>query len=450
MQLRDYQLEDVGLLLKRGAAGIFNEQRTGKTPTSIIAMQRKGVQRLLIVSPASMVYKWQEEYKTWTDKNAYVITSAKEFNTKDIDLNVDCIVINYENLRDNGKRDGCYAKLLKKYKPDGLIVDEAHRCKNRNSNNFLALKRFRRVPHRLYLTGTPAPNVPWEIWTLLNLIEPSVYTSYWNFIDEYFTKEINWAHPDHAEEPVDYRPGMKEQLQNILSELSIMRKRADVMPWLPKEEAPTIIKLPCTPSQTKYLKQLEDTFETEHVVTQSVLERLIRVRQICAAPAILRLRGSSPKLDWLKQYVTDYPEKSIVVFSNSKKFIMLVKDVVQCCVIVGDTNKAMREKNIRDFQSGVAKVIVIQTQAGKEGLTLDQADVTIFLDTFPPAADYLQAKDRMVSTSPDRVKPKEIIHLMMSGTYDEELYKLVEHNVGVTDVLNNYINYINERRNKNG
>ena len=44
MELRDYQEEDVNYLLGRASAGIFNEQRTGKTPTSLTVMKRKNTE----------------------------------------------------------------------------------------------------------------------------------------------------------------------------------------------------------------------------------------------------------------------------------------------------------------------------------------------------------------------------------------------------------------------
>jgi SNF2 family DNA or RNA helicase len=450
MELREYQKQDVQKLLTQPAMGVFNEQRTGKTPTSIMTMEQRGVNRLLIVCPASLMYAWQTEYEKWTGKKARVITSAVQFNAGYVAYEAyPALIINYENLRNTKVTKGAWETILKKYKPDGLIVDEVHRCKDRNSANFNAVKKFLHVPYRLYLSGTPAPNKPWDIWTTLHLIRPNNYTSYWGFIHEFFIEETLFVGGRAISQPARFRDGMQEFLQQSLDCISIMRKRKEVMDWLPDMDEPVQIKLPCTDLQARYIKELETTFETEHINTQSVLEQLIRVRQICGAPAMLGLKGSSPKIDWIKQYIADYPEKSIILFSNSKRLVYLVKAYVKCAVISGDTPPKERQQHIVSFQNGTTRVIILQTQAGKEGLTLDTADVTIFLDTYPPAADYLQAKDRMVPTRPDRVKPQEIIHLMMKGTYDEHLYKLVAKGVSDTDVINDYIKYV-ERRKHNG
>ena len=95
-------------------------------------------------------------------------------------------------------------------------------------------------------------------------------------------------------------------------------------------------------------------------------------------------------------------------------------------------------------------MLLCQTQACKEGLTLDTADVSIFLDTYPPCADYLQARDRMIATTPERNKPKEIIHVMMQGTYDEKMYRLVDKNIDEASLINDYKKYIAERREADG
>src|SRR5690606_30612271 len=63
--LRPYQAEDVAILEHLKAGGIFNEPRTGKTPTSIVLMKRIGGAKNLVVSPASLVLNWIREIEKW-------------------------------------------------------------------------------------------------------------------------------------------------------------------------------------------------------------------------------------------------------------------------------------------------------------------------------------------------------------------------------------------------
>ena len=145
----------------------------------------------------------------------------------------------------------------------------------------------------------------------------------------------------------------------------------------------------------------------------------------------------------------DYPENQIIIFSNSRLYLCRLQEVLQEQYkverITGDITLKARMQAVDNFQTNKTQVLCIQTQAGKEGLTLDNADAAIFADTFPPAADYQQARDRIVATDPTHVKPKEIIHLMMKGTYDASLYDTVAHNIEFNDIVNDYKKYIKRR-----
>ena len=200
------------------------------------------------------------------------------------------------------------------------------------------------------------------------------------------------------------------------------------------------------------MRNLKEYFETSDevnnkVVTQGVLDRIVKYRQICNAPLTAGLHGESPKLSWIMEFLRDYPDKSVLIFSNSRKFLELLSS--ECSIydryhriIAGGTPPARRTEIQKDFQSKNCKIVLIQTQAGKEGLTLDAADATIFCDTYPPLADYLQAKDRMAPSKPDDTRARTIYRLMMEGTYDEELYRLIDSNEKATSIINNFINYI--------
>ena len=324
--------------------------------------------------------------------------------------------------------------------------------KDRKSLTAQRLQHFLNVPVRIALTGTPATNRPWDVWSILHWLFPNEYRSYWKFVNEYFEEEVIWVAGSPHRQPARFKRGMEYILQQRLDSKCVQHKRNEVMKWLPKEEEPTEVILPATQDQLKAIDSLINYFEYKDIVTQTVLDNLIRIRQICAAPKILGLKGKSPKLEWLKQYLKDYPDEQILVFSNSKKFLKLIGEEIKepHYVICGDITPKTRMEIVNKFQGGVVKVLLCQTQACKEGLTLDAADTSIFLDVYPPSADYLQAKDRMISTTKDRVKPKKLIHVMLQDTYDVQTYKLVKRNVDETAIINDYKHYIEERRNSNG
>ena len=117
-------------------------------------------------------------------------------------------------------------------------------------------------------------------------------------------------------------------------------------------------------------------------------------------------------------------------------------------MLIGSTTVAQRGKFIKDFQDKKFKVFLINIDAGKEALTLDAAETTIFTDKYPPIGSIEQAEDRFIASTEDKKnKAHKIIELMIENTFDEELYKLLEQRKAETDIINNYKKYL-ERSNK--
>lgn len=442
LKLRPYQKNDVAILKGKISHGIFSEQRTGKTVTALVASDIQGAEKTLIICPASMIYDWKDEFEKWLHKPCIVYDGQR--GDEWINEWTHGLVISYDSLKSTKAYTG-QAALIKKMKPDSVIVDEAHRLKGRTTARAKAVFKFNKVPYRLALTGTPAPNELHDIWAILHFLRPHYFSSYWKFVDEFFlTTQRDNRHGSTYKDVGPIYPEKKKELNSIVAALSIQHKRKDVMPWLPDEEPPKLIRLPTTKLQQKYLSELEEYYETEDIITYGELDRLIRYRQICNAPELLGLKGKSPKIEWLKKYIADYPDKPIIVFSKFKQMLYLIKKEIapSLSLYCGDTIKKNRQQLKNDFQSGKINILLIQTDAGKEGLTLDRAEAVIFVDVYPPASDFNQAKDRIVPTSKDKADiPKHVITLAMRDTYDEEIYMAVQHNLSVTDLVNDYKKY---------
>lgn len=447
MELRPYQRDAVERIKTEKILGIFSEQRTGKTPIACVSLLELGLDTVLIICPKSMVHTWKYEYEMWTNKPAQVLAKTTLVGTL---WEHGALIVNYEKLRGTTKKgQPLVAELIKSKRVQAIVLDEAHRINNRKKLTAVAMNKLRnRVAVRLALTGTPAGNKPWDVWNILHWLRPDVWSSYWDFVDQYFFKErLYISGREVSSNPIAFRTGYDIAMARELAKYSVQHKRMDIMPWI-READVMEVNLECVPAQRKAIDALAEFFEYKHIITKNILENLIRIRQVCASPKILDLPGRSPKIDWLLDYIDDYPEKSIICFSHSRKFIELIYNTLMetgyknVNVITGSIKPEQRYTSITNFQNGSCKILLNQTQATKEGLTLDNADVTIFLDTYPPLVDYEQAKDRMVAVTEDRVKPKEIIHLMMKDTYDTELFNLVQHNIGEADVINNYKKYI--------
>lgn len=433
--LREYQKEDVKFLLEHPAAALFNEQRTGKTPTALVSLRLRSIHKFVIVCPKSVIYQWEREIKRWCPVPTTVITKKATIeNWTD-----GALILSYGALKTTKAYTGLLDEILKR-RPQAVLIDEAHRIKDRASANAKAVFKLAHIPIRIAMTGTPAPNKPEEVWSILHFLDPKTFRSYWNFINIYF-KTFEMRLTSHKfTNIIGVKPEMKTALQQQIAQYATSRKRAEVMPWLPKKEYERIDLMP-TKQQIKYLTELEKYFETEHVITQTILDRIVRYRQICVDPAILGLRGKSPKTEWIQDFISDYPEKPTIIFSKFTSYLKkLSKELrVNHGLIIGETSLADRDKAVKAFQSGQTNLILINIDAGKEGLTLDRAQACIFTDVYPPVGDIEQAEDRGVTTTEAHAtKPYTIYQLMLKNTYDETLYRLVKKRASSIECINNF------------
>ena len=450
--LRPYQKDIVKTLINRKSSANFSEPRTGKTPVALRLFKAKGLNKILIVAPASSLYQWKGEFHRWFNKRAEVITGALTAKARMMILNqwgieVTAIIVSYDSLKlvkRNGEMTGLLPSI-KKHQIDGIIVDEAHKIRNHRTAQAKALFALKDIPNKHVLTGTPAHGRLHDMYSILHFLYPDIFTGYWRFIDYYFNKHTQFT---HAREFVVI-DGLKNDLElpQFLDRISVMYKRKDIMQWLPEKTIEKIL-LPLTRKQKKYITELEQEYETEHIMVENILTQLIRIRQIANSPELLELDKNSPKIEWLKQYIEDYPEKSIIIFSSFTSFLTLISEKLKIPhLIIGATPLKKRNELREQFQAGKIKHLLINTQAGKEALTLDTAEVTVFLDIYPPYGDIEQAENRFTATTQAK-KDKEhtIIHVMMDECYDKTLFELIEQRASETQIINDYKAHLENRK----
>jgi chromodomain-helicase-DNA-binding protein 7 len=119
------------------------------------------------------------------------------------------------------------------------VIDEAHRLKNKNCKLLEGL-RLLNMEHRVLLSGTPLQNNVQELFSLLNFLEPSQFSS-----DESFVKEFG----DLKSET------QVQKLQALLKPMMLRRLKEDVEKSIaPKEE--TIVEVELTNMQKKYYRAI--------------------------------------------------------------------------------------------------------------------------------------------------------------------------------------------------
>ena len=116
-----------------------------------------------------------------------------------------------------------------KFKWEYIVVDEAHKIKNEESQ---ISKRLRQLDsrYRLLLTGTPLQNNLHELWSLLNFLLPEIFSSSDAF-DEMFDLQGDGDETEAEKEKRNKQ--VIEQLHRILRPFLLRRIKKEVEKTLP-------------------------------------------------------------------------------------------------------------------------------------------------------------------------------------------------------------------------
>lgn len=146
----------------------------GKSKVAIDLAKARGVKRLLIVCPLSVVLAWQDELKRWWPNGPprYVLSSPG--SEKALGYSDGIFIVTYGLL---SKGTGPIITALKTCKPFQMcVLDEAHYLKNIRGVNRtkLVLELRPQLGRLLPMSATPAPNHAGEIFPILRIVRPDI------------------------------------------------------------------------------------------------------------------------------------------------------------------------------------------------------------------------------------------------------------------------------------
>ena len=187
-----------------GRAILADEVGLGKTIEAGLVLKeymvRGLVRKALILVPASLVLQWVRELN---QKFGIAAVAQKKAHTWGYDVIVASI--------DTAKRDP-HRDLLLTSDYDMLIIDEAHKLKNKKTTNYQFVQQLRKK-YCLLLTATPVQNDLDELYNLITLLKPG---------------QLGGQSDFSANFVVDKRqPKNEDRLQEALSAVMIRNRRGD-------------------------------------------------------------------------------------------------------------------------------------------------------------------------------------------------------------------------------
>ena len=437
VRLRPYQRVDIEFIKSRQNVGIFNEQRTGKTPTILLALDKNEHKKNLIVCPSGLKLNWNREYQHWLGNNNVGVVSGTPKTRDSIYHNFKMLdnytlIISYETLRNDIDKILKYASKI-----DALIIDEAHRLRNHRTKQSSAILKISKVAKCVYpMTGTPAVNHPSDIFGILKVMKPSKFTSYWNFVDRYFTSFDGYF----GRKLGGFRKDRASEFQGLLNVVSTQRKRREVMKWLPKVDT-RIIELELTNKQKEVINEIITLQRYNGNVIPNAIAQLVRLRQITLDPKLLDINDTSPKEQFIYEYIDDNPNEVIVIFSVFTSFLNTLKKKLgdDAVMLTGEQNQAQKQMAVDSIQFKRKRILLANIVAGGVGWTLDQADTLIFTDISYNPIDNQQAQDRFIPTQQNvEYGAKQIIKLQMAKSIDTTIDYLVNSKVDIIKYVNDY------------
>ncbi len=379
---------------------LADDMGLGKTIQALTMMHyykaTTGNLKAIVVCPTTLIYNWKNEVEKFTPTLTWHIHhgSLRSRSAEDLQKH-NIIITTYGTLRSD-------IQLLLKINFDYVVLDESQAIKNPSSKVTKAACLLN-AKNRLCMSGTPLQNNTFDIFAQMNFLNPGLLGSMEFFRNEFAT-------------PIDKfgEQVQKDHLRKLLFPFILRRTKEQVAKDLP-EKTETILFCEMEKEQREIYEAYRNSFRDKILgeidqqgINKSqltILQGLMKLRQICDSPAILNEEDKYPnhsiKLEELTREITEnIGEHKALVFSQFLGMLALIKkklteDGIPFEYFDGSTSAIDREKAIQNFQNNdVCRVFLISLKAGGVGLNLTAADYVYIVDPWWNPAVEQQAIDR--------------------------------------------------------
>jgi len=462
--LRSYQLEGLNWLTfcwyNRRNCILADEMGLGKTvqATSILEhlRQREFIRGpFLVVAPLATLGNWKREIETWTSMNCVVYHDseggsdirafireqefhfASEAHRRRGIYKFNVLVTSYQTLMMD-------AEFLDSIHWRYIVIDEAHKLKNREAKLLQVLHDFT-WDSCLLMTGTPLQNGVFELWCLLNFIEPDKFPSQQQFYDEF--GDLNTAE-------------QVAQLHEQLRPYMLRRVKEDVEKSIPPKEE-TIVDVELTTMQKKYYRAIfERNRSFLNMGATGTVANLVNVemelRKCCNHPFLIRgvedkecvgfddqmrmkvLIQASGKTVLLDKLLTKFKQegKKVLIFSQFKIMLDIIEDMCQLRGyrmerLDGSVRGNSRQAAIDRFNNPESDTFafLLSTRAGGVGINLIAASVVILFDSDWNPQNDLQAVARCHRIG--QTQSVNIYRLVTKKTYEAQMFEIASKKLGM-------------------
>ncbi len=386
LPLLPYQIEGALHLAFGERALLADDMGLGKTVQAIAACallrELRGVERVLVVSPASLKAEWKEQIARFSNLSATSVYGNFLARSAAYAKGSFFTLCNYEQVVADGRA------MLDAVAPDVVILDEAQRIKNWQTKTAAAIKKME-SRYAFVLTGTPIENRIDEIYSIVQFLDPELLGPLFRFNRQYY--EL-----DERGRPQGFRnlKGLADRISTVM----LRRRKEEVETELPPLSAKTFF-VPMTDAQTKvygdyeYLARRLASLAEKRPLTAEEFEMLQRhlacMRMVCDTLYILGGDDDAcPKMDEIEKLIPDLlddPGCKIIVFSEWVRMLELVRAFateagIEFAWHTGSVPQPRRREELKRFREDPDCRLFLSSEAGGVGLNLQVADTVINMD----------------------------------------------------------------------
>ena len=309
-----------------GSGLLADEVGLGKTITTGIVIRecidRGFAKRVLILTPPSLVDQWVSELKEKFELDFRIIENESSWDgAKFAIASIDRVKIFDKNQQEFRHHKAHLSSW------DLLIVDEAHKLKDRNTVRWRFVDKIQKKRF-LVLTATPFQNDLLELYNLLHILKRGHLGTMKEFRDQFLFRG-NKRHPLNPRD-------LKKRLDEVM-----VRRRRDETKVNYMRRIPKIVKVELTKQERDIYDRICDLLKTKYF---SVTGREINGRLVIFSVLPKMTSSSRSAIDSLERIVSDskYHEKTKEIArsilqdykglkkdSKIEKLVEVVKEIVE-------------------------------------------------------------------------------------------------------------------------
>lgn len=396
--LTPYQIEDHAKIDSFGGKAILAwDMGLGKTCEAVTYVAERELFPCIIACPMSAKSVMLPELRKFIGKGHLItINNGKVCDIPKLDQMY--ILINYDLLHK-------WEDKLKETNYKSLVFDEAHTLSNVDTKKNRSVRRLSQdTKHILFLTGTPFKNTEEEMFTMLNIMNPHMFTA-----------------------PEDITHMVEGGYFNEVLTRNFMIRRLKT------------VELKDLPPKTRHVVNMTLSNQWEYEFAERDFKNwldqqeseLTNQKKICAFAKLEKLKqiAIAGKVHSVSNWIENRLQsegKTLVFFTHTKPLIGVYERFSEEAVMIkGGMTQRQREKVIQEFMTNPRKRLLLgNVKAAGTSLTLIQAD-TVFMAEMPwTSVDCDQCEDRVWRIGQEN--EVNAYYGIAKGTVDERIARIVD------------------------